>query len=487
MADWGGFTEEDLRQLVYPGKIDMGKPPGSTPKKQANLGKQKGKNRERGFGQQKKRVTLSDVVEVMPVDQMLKPDSMSNGDAGSTATGGKDETKPHPVKPKNTMTPPKSVLKPSKPIERQISRTNSNSFGNDEKLVNNSLDSIESSRELNEEEALSRELNQIQKFQHQQKLIEEKNKQTKTLLAQAIKERRARAETEAHLLTDLQKELSRLDNLLTTDVSIIRNRIETASLEYTESQKRYERAEKEFVEAKMDLFRRAETKEKLTEHLYTIIYQNEMRKAQKLSELMEMLELTTSGEEVECILPAIPPIPIYNPVQTLYSPCKSVQTPQDTKDAGIANHESSDSGKPEQCDQNVVGQLVSNVSSESKESSSNVSASPSPANLEEGEEKQNDSEAQSSTNEDVLLSSQDLTSPETAEVKNAANPSVGSAKSMELEINKSDCDKESDVGTCDVSDNSIPDTAKLSSSLETNSEQERTSKDKKTTLKELVQ
>ena len=48
--------------------------------------------------------------------------------------------------------------------------------------------------------------------------------------------RRARAETEAHLLTDLQKELSRLDNLLTTDVSIIRDRIETASLEYTESQ-----------------------------------------------------------------------------------------------------------------------------------------------------------------------------------------------------------------------------------------------------------
>lgn len=234
----------------------------------------------------------------------------------------------------------------------------------------------------------------------------------------------------------------------------------------------------------MDLFRRAETKEKLTEHLYTIIYQNEMRKAQKLSELMEMLELTTSGEEVECILPAIPPIPIYNPVQTLYSPCKSLQT-QDTKDAaGIANHESGDSGKPEQCDQNVVGQLVSNVSSESKESSSEVSASPTSENLEEGKKKQDDSEAQSSTN-DVLLSSQDL-SPKIAEVKNAADPSVGSAKSIELETNKSDFDKESDVGTCDVSDNSIPDTAKLSSSLETNSEQERTSKDK-TTLKELVQ
>ena len=55
--------------------------------------------------------------------------------------------------------------------------------------------------------------------------------------------------------------------------------------------KRYDRAEKEFLEAKMLFFTKLERKELLTHHLCTIIEQNEMRKAQKLSELMEKLDL----------------------------------------------------------------------------------------------------------------------------------------------------------------------------------------------------
>lgn len=60
--------------------------------------------------------------------------------------------------------------------------------------------------------------------------------------------------------------------------------------------KRYNRAEKEFLEAKLCLFGKLERKELLTEHLCTIIEQNEMRKARKLSELMDKLELSTSIE-----------------------------------------------------------------------------------------------------------------------------------------------------------------------------------------------
>lgn len=60
---------------------------------------------------------------------------------------------------------------------------------------------------------------------------------------------------------------------------------------YTCYRKRYDRAEKEFLDAKLLLYTKLERKELLTHHLCTIIEQNEMRKAQKLSELMEKLQM----------------------------------------------------------------------------------------------------------------------------------------------------------------------------------------------------
>lgn len=55
--------------------------------------------------------------------------------------------------------------------------------------------------------------------------------------------------------------------------------------------KRYDRAEKEYIGAKMNLYTFKEKKELLTSHLCTIIEKNELRKAQKLSDLMRKLEM----------------------------------------------------------------------------------------------------------------------------------------------------------------------------------------------------
>ena len=66
--------------------------------------------------------------------------------------------------------------------------------------------------------------------------------------------------------------------------------------------KRYERAEKEFIESKMDLHAKSELKDSLTEHLYTIIHQNEVRKAKKLTELMEKLDMEEEGEVGEVMI-----------------------------------------------------------------------------------------------------------------------------------------------------------------------------------------
>lgn len=63
--------------------------------------------------------------------------------------------------------------------------------------------------------------------------------------------------------------------------------------------KRFEKAEAEYVSAKLDLHRKTEVKEQLTEHLCAIIQQNEQRKARKLEELMQQLQLQATEEEEE--------------------------------------------------------------------------------------------------------------------------------------------------------------------------------------------
>ena len=61
------------------------------------------------------------------------------------------------------------------------------------------------------------------------------------------------------------------NSIASFDVGIIRGRIELAMREFTDAQRRYEYAEKEFVDAKLDLHGKRELKEQLTEHLLLII------------------------------------------------------------------------------------------------------------------------------------------------------------------------------------------------------------------------
>lgn len=81
-------------------------------------------------------------------------------------------------------------------------------------------------------------------------------------------------------------------NVFNRLISICYNKYHTANCNLN-CRKRYEKAEKEYVEAKMDLHRKTERKDLLTEHLYTIIRENELRKAKKLEELMTKLNIST--------------------------------------------------------------------------------------------------------------------------------------------------------------------------------------------------
>merc|ERR1719186_2402920 len=137
-------------------------------------------------------------------------------------------------------------------------------------------------------------MSKLEIFEVKQKLIEEQNRKRKELLTAAINDRRRQTSQETKKLQYIQEELQKIDNLLTTDVKFLRNSIEQASVDFSEAQKRYDKAEREFIDAKMNLFRIMERKELLTDHLCSIIEQNEMRKAKKLTELMDKLNIDSS-------------------------------------------------------------------------------------------------------------------------------------------------------------------------------------------------
>ncbi|XP_053463615.1 RAB6-interacting golgin isoform X2 [Nycticebus coucang] len=129
--------------------------------------------------------------------------------------------------------------------------------------------------------------------------MEEKNKRKKALLAKAIAERSKRTQAETIKLKRIQKELQALDDMVSADIGILRNRIDQASLDYSYARKRFDKAETEYITAKLDLQRKTEIKEQLTEHLCTIIQQNELRKAKKLEELMHQLDVQADEEALE--------------------------------------------------------------------------------------------------------------------------------------------------------------------------------------------
>ncbi|KAK3088666.1 hypothetical protein FSP39_022101 [Pinctada imbricata] len=225
---------------------------------------------------------------------------------------------------------------------------------------------VDQLEEIDDHEALSREMGNLEKFREQQKMIEEANKQRKALLAKTLSERQKRAREEAAKLAHIQKELQLLDNRLTADVTVIRSKIEMASRDFLDAQKRYDRAEREFVEAKVDLQKKSELKEQLTEHLYTIIHQNEVRKAKKLSELMGELEMEAKEEGVQ--LPDLPPLSTFNTITALQalqspkSPTEILAFHQSLKDKKITEKVIKDHSEAEKVQCKVDGHVEDNSS-----------------------------------------------------------------------------------------------------------------------------
>ncbi|XP_051952212.1 RAB6-interacting golgin-like [Xyrauchen texanus] len=274
MAAWAGFSEEELRRMqqngdstnqAVPVTLGRGRRPAPTNRSRQQL------QRERALQLPAKQKEGSG--SLLPEQQLTKP-------LDPPAVS-------HPA-------PLKSQEEP-KLLESELFKQET------EPVKHNPEPSAEAMatvivKELDKQEVELRERNRLQQLQWEQRIMEEKNKKRKALLTKTIAEKSKQTQAEAVKLKKIQRELQALDDSVSSDIGILRKLIEEASMDYSLAWKHLEKAEAEYVAAKLDLHRKTEVKEQLTEHLCAIIQQNELRKARKLEELMFQLEL--NAEEV---------------------------------------------------------------------------------------------------------------------------------------------------------------------------------------------
>ncbi|KAJ8409488.1 hypothetical protein AAFF_G00228890 [Aldrovandia affinis] len=268
MADWAGFSDQELmkmqhkasRDTVVPGVSGRGRRPAPTNRSRQQL------QMERAL----KTAARKQASGSLPPEQCLtKPRAQAPIEGPPTPLEPKESVQPSTQDGRTTLVPQTGPDTETAPV----------------------------ANELEKKEMELREKTRLERLQQEQRMMEEKNKRKKALLSKTLAEKSRRTQAEAVKLNRIQRELQALDHMVSNDIGILRGRIEEASWDYSAARKRYDRAEVEFVAAKLD--RKAELKERLTEHLCAIIQQNEQRKARKLEELMQQLELQADDEGLE--------------------------------------------------------------------------------------------------------------------------------------------------------------------------------------------
>lgn len=280
--NWAGFSEEELRRLKQ--NKDLFEPQRRLPVKKTRQQLQ----REKALLEQSQKLGLPDGSASLPPEQQLStPKQRVHNQKPSPSPAV-----PSPVTLTSSTGNGKTQGTESQPQEAGLQ--NSHEGHRNAEILTPKPDCKVEKKKMELQEKSRWEV-----LQQEQRLMEEKNKRKKALLAQAIAERSKRTQAETMKLKRIQKELQALDDMVSADIGILRNRIDQASLEYSYARKRFDRAEAEYITAKLDLQRKTETKEQLTEHLCTIIQQNELRKAKKLEELMQQLDVQADEEALE--------------------------------------------------------------------------------------------------------------------------------------------------------------------------------------------
>jgi len=139
-----------------------------------------------------------------------------------------------------------------------------------------------------------------------QRELEEQNTLRRRALGNEVANRTKNILAEAAKLKKIEDEIKRLDQLLAYDVSVLRDKIDNASFEYSKAKNRYDAAEKEYTESKEDYEVKEKAKDELVECLMTLIQENEERKKVKLEDLTLKLNMTAeelaAKEEEEALM-----------------------------------------------------------------------------------------------------------------------------------------------------------------------------------------
>ncbi|XP_044529595.1 RAB6-interacting golgin isoform X2 [Gracilinanus agilis] len=276
---WAGFSEEELRRLRQ--NKDPFEPSDRQRRYHMNKSRQQ-LQREKALQQQSQKLGLQDGTTSIPPEQLLSAPKQRS-----------DSQQRHP----SSLISPADNEKQQQSIGNQQKKMGLENSHNDDKK--DEILTPKPNCKLEKKKVELQEKSHWEVLQEEQRLMEEKNKRKKAFLAKAIAERSKRTQAETMKLQRIQKELQALDDMVSADIGILRNRIDQASLDYSYARKRFDKAEAEYVAAKLDLQRKTEIKEHLTEHLCTIIQQNELRKARKLEALTRQLEAEADEESPE--------------------------------------------------------------------------------------------------------------------------------------------------------------------------------------------
>lgn len=289
MSDWSGFTDAELNRMNNSKSNDEHRPKIIKPVLRKNLSDCPTKqpiSKKPALAKKGKKQTNKAHQQVPPAALLSTPKVVPKSSNLSAENEIKDE----------------EVVKPKLDERHKQSERLSTAFDSTDKIKETPtvekeesephIDMITDKQAIQEKDQLK-----LEDVHRRQKEMEERNRRKKAMLTKEIAARKKRAMAESSKLQKVQAELAKLDQLLSYDVSILRDRIDEACHEYNAAKKRFEQSEIEYIAAKMDLNKKTVMKEDLTEHLCHLIEANEERKSKKLEELMTRLDVEENDLE----------------------------------------------------------------------------------------------------------------------------------------------------------------------------------------------
>ncbi|KAM6218230.1 RAB6-interacting golgin [Rhynchocyon petersi] len=211
---WAGFSEEELRRLKQ--TKDPFEPQRRRPMNKSRQQLQ----REKALQEQSQRLVLQGGSAPLPPEQLL-----------SAAKPRFNTQQPNPSLP----APTGSLASPTSDGKQQGTESQPREENCHDGKLNKKVEVLppKSDCQLGKKKVELQEKSRWEVLQQEQRLMEEKNKRKKALLAKAIAERSKRTQAETMKLKRIQKELQALDDMVSADIGILRNRIDQASLDYS--------------------------------------------------------------------------------------------------------------------------------------------------------------------------------------------------------------------------------------------------------------